>query len=153
MCGWNKCKLIGLPYLIIKQPHQVHVHWTQAFQVLAIWFLSQSLRHSNPYNFETVWFVLLGQCGELTLQEVFIGKLEKKLVNFWLELFFNLCKNFKTIWLSREHSKIPTFYVFKELVDLKMTTELRIKNMQRKCQARWQMYIINNSKIINLHVG
>ena len=69
-------------------------------------------------NFENFWFILSGQREELTLQDVFIGKLEKSELLNYLLIPAKL-----HIWLSRQHSKIPNFDAFKKLVDLKHRTE------------------------------
>ena len=106
-------------------------------------FYQCSLTYLFWKNFENFWFVLSGQREELTLQDVFIGKLEKSELLNYLLILAKL-----HIWLSRKHSKIPNFDVFKELIDLKYRTEKYIavkNNTQKKFQARWHLYIINNS--------
>ena len=106
-------------------------------------FYQCPLTHLFWEYFENFWFVLSGQRDELTLQDVFIGKLEKSdLLNY----FLTLAK--LHIWLSRKHSKIPNIDLFKKLVDLKYRTEkyTAVKNnTQSKFQTRWHMCIINNS--------
>ena len=89
-------------------------------------------------NFENFWFVLTGQREKLTLQDVYIGNLEKcELLNY----FITLAK--LHIWLSRKQSKIPKCEVFIELVGQKYRTEKYIavkNNTQKIFQARWQLY-------------
>ena len=89
-------------------------------------------------NFENFWFVLTGQREKLTLQDVYIGNLEKcELLNY----FITLAK--LHIWLSRKQSKIPKCEAFIELVDQKYRTEKYIavkNNTQKQFQARWQLY-------------
>ena len=83
-------------------------------------------------------FELTGEREKLTLQDVYIGNLEKcELLNY----FITLAK--LHIWLSRKQSKIPKCEVFIELVDQKYRTEKYIavkNNTQKQFQARWQLY-------------
>ena len=102
-------------------------------------FYECPLTHFFWDKFEDFWFVLSGQREKLTLQDVYIGKLEK------CELFNYLITLAKLhIWLSRKQSKIPKCEVFIELVDQKYRTEKYIavkNNTQKKFQARWHAII------------
>ena len=65
-------------------------------------------------NFENFWFVLSGKREKFTLQDVYIGKLEKyELLNYPL----TLAK--LHIWQSRKQNKIPKCEVFLKQVDVK----------------------------------
>ena len=99
-------------------------------------------------NFENFWFELLGKGEKFSLQDVYIGKLEKcKLLNYLI----TLAK--LHIWQSRKQDKIPECEVFFKQVDVKYRTEKYIavkNNTRKKFQAkwllyRWHLYIINNS--------
>ena len=99
-------------------------------------------------NFENFWFVLSGKREKFTLQDVYIGKLEKcELLNYLI----TLAK--LHIWQSRKQDKIPECEVFLKQVDVKYRTEKYIavkNNTQKQFQAkwllyRWHLFIINNS--------
>ena len=81
-------------------------------------------------NFENFWFVLSGQREELTLQDVFTGRLEKSELLNYLLILAKL-----HIWLSRKHSKTPNFEVFKALINSKYRTEKYI-TVKKQCGER-----------------
>ena len=70
-------------------------------------------------NFEKFWFVLSGKKEKFTLQDVYIGKLEKscELLNYLMVLAK------LHIWQSRKQDKIPECEVFLKQVDVKYRTE------------------------------
>ena len=77
--------------------------------------------------------------------EVFIGKLGKS----DRRNYFIILAKFH-IWSSRHCTKSPNFDVFKEIIDIKYRTEKYISskyNTERKCQAKWQVYINDGSKV------
>ena len=90
-------------------------------------------------NFEKFWFVLSGKKEKFTLQDVYIGKLEKscELLNYLMVLAK------LHIWQSRKQDKIPECEVFLKQVDVKYRTEKYIavkNNTQKKFQAKWLLY-------------
>ena len=97
---------------------------------------------------KTSRFVLSCKREKFTLQDVYIGKLEKcELLNYLI----TLAK--LHIWQSRKQDKIPECEVFLKQVDVKYRTEKYIavkNNTQKQFQAkwllyRWHLFIINNS--------
>ena len=99
-------------------------------------------------NFENFWFVLSGKREKFTLQDVYIGKLEKCELLTYLITLAKL-----PIWQSRKQDKIPEWEVFLKQVDIKYRTEKYIavkNNTQKQFKAkwllyRWHLFIINNS--------
>ena len=85
-------------------------------------------------GFENFWFVLSGKREKFTLQDVYIGKLEKcELLNYLI----SLAK--LRIWQSRKEDKIPECEVFLKQVNVKYRTEKYIavkNNTQKKFQAK-----------------
>ena len=90
-------------------------------------------------NFENFWFVLSGKREKFTLQDVYIGKLEKscKLLNYHIALAK------LHLWQSRKQDEIPECEVFLKPVDIKYRTEkyVAVKNItQKKIQVKWLLY-------------
>ena len=116
---------------------------TYFMNVLFLSFFGKTLKTSGLY------FQLKRE--KFTLQDVYIGKLEKcELLNYLI----TLAK--LHIWQSRKQDKIPECEVFLKQVDVKYRTEKNIavkNNTQKKFQAkwllyRWHLYLINNSSQI-----
>ena len=90
--------------------------------VLLFFFFGKTLRNSG--------FVLSGKKEKFTLQDVYIGKLEKscELLNYLMVLAK------LHIWQSRKQDKIPECEVFLKQVDVKYRTEkyIAVKNNTEK---------------------
>lgn len=82
---------------------------------------------------------------DFTLQDVLLGKLEIKILNYFITL------DKLHIWMSKKRGVTPNLSAFKDIVNKKLRTEKYIamkNNTELNFQAKCQLYKIHRRNLI-----